>query len=1123
MQVTRVEIFGFKSFMERVILPLEGGLTTIVGPNGCGKSNVVDAVRWVLGETRAKSLRGGVLEDVIFNGTDKLRPLGLAEVTLTLRANSENFFADLVSPSLEADIIAQQALESDEEVEDGDSQLEEDSTSERPKLKVISGGISNDESSDALEQDSSEVNVASDDEKKSSADVSATLLNRFAWLRSTSEIQVTRRLYRSGESEFFINRVACRLKDLKDLFQAVNLSARAYTVVAQGEVARMVTAKPEERRLILEEAAGVVGLRDKIATAERRLGETSTNISRLEDIVREVSRQVNSLKRQASRARARQRLKERQAELDRIIFQDKWVGLLNREQEFQSKLAELRDGESSTGIAFQTARSKEQAARAELVGVDVEADAIRERLDSIKEELSERGRQRTRKESRISELSSLLISRRNEIERLESRCQTLTERMELSEKEVSVLRSRDSELSEEIASIGKGSDEELRDVAEQLRQARLSLQDKDRELRSCREELVRRTASLEAIRKQLVAASPANQLKKTLGGEGRQLLEDLCEHTRLFVDGLNVPEQYAAAVQAVLAEKAGFLLADNPYRIARSFAEKVLAKDPRNIHGLGLGIFKTKGVVDDSLGEMRRNNDIPFQRLIDCVSAKDECALIADRLLGDVYIVDSLQIALDYFENDYSRNNSAESVTLVTRDGDLVTDISFFSLRNDGGLVQLRNEAVKLEEECREAEVQKDSLSDELKQRQTSVQQAEERHRLALTESQRRQERIRELSKNQGAIRGRIEAEKRLSSHAEQDISDVRQQIRDGALKIDEYEKEKENVEQEMAALAEDEDHSLREQLSELNEEMTRVEAVRREGRNKLSELADQAEVARKELDSLRSESSQAELALQKVELEREAIIEKIEDEYGEDVLEEVRAVSIDSERLDEVVRGEHIEEVRKIKERIVREGEVDPSSIERYEEEQQRLDDLSAQKKDLEEAASALRRTVSKLQETLRERFLITFEQVNKNFSKLIPRLFGGGKGAIELLDPSNPLSSGIGIIARPPGKKLKSIELLSGGEKALCATALVLGIFMVRPSPLCILDEVDAPLDDANLVRFLSLIRELSTKTQYVLISHNKQTMTAADRLVGVTMEEPGATKLITVSLEDAVKQVA
>ncbi|MCB0332331.1 MAG: AAA family ATPase, partial [Bdellovibrionales bacterium] len=391
MRVSRLEIFGFKSFMDRLVLPLDGGVTGIVGPNGCGKSNIVDALRWVLGETKAKNLRGGHLEDVIFNGTDKLRPLGLAEVTLSLRASGDNFFSDLVSPDLEAEILVQEVqaeaetdLEDEEVVVDGEEAPVEGAG--KPHLTVIDGRKNQaqeaenqpngedvllgdvQEATQQLETSKEETTADEEDEVDDGTPlISATLLSRFSWLRSASEVQVTRRLYRSGESEFFINRVPCRLKDLKEFFRAVGVSARAYTIVAQGEVARIVTSKPVERRLILEEAAGVLGFRDKIRSAERRLKETEVNISRIEDIHKEVTRQVNALRRQAAKARNREQLKAEIREHELALFRDDLLRFRSSSLSVKEALVQAREEEELIRIKLAESNALEESACSELM------------------------------------------------------------------------------------------------------------------------------------------------------------------------------------------------------------------------------------------------------------------------------------------------------------------------------------------------------------------------------------------------------------------------------------------------------------------------------------------------------------------------------------------------------------------------------------------------------------------------------------------------------------------------------------------------------------------------------------------------------------------------------------
>lgn len=1136
MRVSRIEIFGFKSFMDRLVLPLEGGVTGVVGPNGCGKSNIVDALRWVLGETRASSLRGGVLEDVIFNGTDKLRPLGLAEVTLTLRSNEENFFADLVSPALEADFLA-----ADVAIEEAEAPIvpvadpsaagalpiaasieaggESPSPGERPKLTVIDGALSDESKIPSAESVAEESNsaeaqgAAGEAEATSKEGTSPTLLTRFGWLKSVNEVQITRRLYRSGESEFFINRVACRLKDLKDLFRAVGLGARAYTIVAQGEVSRIVTAKPEERRLIIEEAAGVLGFRDKIGAASRRLEETGINISRLDDLEKEVGRQVAVLKRQAARAEARHELKSRIAELDRALLTDRFAGLRDRRAAAEKLVLEGRQHEEIADAALKAVQAREQAARAELLSVDVESDELRAKVDALREELNGRVRERADRQARINELRAFALARGTEIKRLEERRATLTGRHSESEREISELRSREQALDEQIRSAEVSNEEELRQLGVELHRLREALRGKDQSFREARDRLISRKASLQSIRDQLIAASPVTQLRKTLGEKRAEVLAGF--KAGLFVDGLTVPSKYARAVQAVLAEKGEFLVSDRSAEIARTFIAEVVEKGGNPKDGVGLGVFRA--------GECPREAtpDLPFPRVLDVVEVTPECRRAAERVFHGVYVVETLDAALDFFGGVAS----APGVTLVTLQGDMLTDYSFYTMRHDGGLVQLKGRARELEVQIADDERIQGGIQGEREELVKAIQVAEEKHAAALRESRARQAHARELSNQQGNVRGRLQAMIRTVEQSAQDISKVAQQIKEAEARIEEHREEEGRIQATLQELLQENDAPIQAELSRLREASQRVDEVRKKGHHTLSTLNQELEVARRTLDGARAKAGEGELSLQKIELERASIHERALTEYGEELVQSLAAIGAGGEvaRLDEATLASYTDEVTKLKARVAREGEVDPSSIERYAEENKRLEDLSRQRRDLEDAAQTLRRTIERLTETSQQRFTAMFEAVRQNFTRLVPRLFGGGKADLELVDPANPLDSGVEIIARPPGKKLKSIELLSGGEKALCATALIFSIFLERPSPLCVLDEVDAPLDEANLTRFLALIKDMSARTQFLMITHNKLSMSVSDNLVGVTMQEPGASKMISVSLQEAYSQVA
>jgi chromosome segregation protein len=510
---------------------------------------------------------------------------------------------------------------------------------------------------------------------------------------------------------------------------------------------------------------------------------------------------------------------------------------------------------------------------------------------------------------------------------------------------------------------------------------------------------------------------------------------------------------------------------------------------------------------------------MPFPRLLDVIEVAADVSLVAERLLGQVYVADSLAAAKSYFASA----TNTQGITVVTADGDIVTDYSFYSLRHEGGVIQLKNKSFELEARVHELEAKQSELHSARDGAQQSLREAENLQNEALRRSRERQAKVRELVNQRGTVVGRLQAERRTFEQVDGDVLKAQNQLKECELKIQELKAEELRLVEELKSLVPDQEQELKAELEKLQSAYAAQDKVRREGRERLAQFANQVHAARQALDKARTAVNGLELQVQRVALERQNLKERIDVECGPDQFAVLLSRAEQSQRLEIKIRQDYSEELGRLKSRIAREGEVDPTSIQRYEEERKRLEDLSAQRHDLDHAAQVLKRTIERLTETSEKRFVATFKAVSENFSKLVPRLFGGGKGSLELLDPAKPLDSGVEIIARPPGKKLKSIELMSGGEKALCATALILGMFMEKPSPLCVLDEVDAPLDEANLVRFLSLIKDMSKRTQFLMITHNKNSMATSDRLIGVTMPEPGASKTISVSLQEAFSQVA
>lgn len=1141
MRVARLDLFGFKSFMERLVLPLEVGVTAVVGPNGCGKSNIVDALRWVLGESRASNLRGGSLEDVIFNGTDKLRPLGLAEVTLTLRPSSQSFFADMRSPAASIDTVLSN-------LDAENSKLPSVSESSPPQLTVIEGRLGKSLEADQIENNSDPVADVEQTEnievnefaektsleaelEFSEADERESLISRFSWLEGVSEVQVTRRLYRSGESEFFINRVACRLKDIKELFRALGLGARAYTVVAQGEVGRIISAKPEERRLVLEEAAGVSGFREKIAASTRRLEETEQNAARLDDIRTEVGRQVASLKRQAQRALARQELKSELSRFERALFVDDAVEFKIKQSQLEQQRAQASELLQSLENELSAHEANEESLRGELLAFDVSADEARCQIDSLREELLNRARARGDQRNRVSALRAHVLAKETELKRLEERRATLeTRRLEVAAQR-EVLAVQLNEIIKNQAELTGPSDEDVKRYQQEFDHAQVSLRENEKLLRVAREDLVALQSRLTTVREQIVAASPITQLRSNLSEADFKSIDGLGSGLKMFIDGLSVPAEYSVALQAVLAEKAAFLVSDEMSVTANAFSRYVAEQPAAKREGLGLGILRSGA----STRSQRRFAGLAIEHnlvgLLDVIKVENEFSLAAEKLLGEVYVAENVEQGLTFIQqaNFATRMESdAVSPIIVTKSGEIVSDVSFFSLQHSGGVVQLKVRCSELEQRSLELENRAAELG---KLNEVGHQQVAELQ-IKLAEIVKAQQayklQIKELEHQRSALQTKIEAEERISGQVSHDLERLEAQVVEVNGRIAEYQEEAGSLEALLLEQTSEQEVEIQQALELLSSKSAILEADRKTGREKLAESARTTHQLRSKVDASRQQVSSAELNQERDRLALENLYSRIDYEYGRELREEIDDLVSNCdlsvhERLDDAVKQDYQDNAQRLRARIQREGDVDPTSVERHDQERARLEELDLQYHDLRDASNNLKKSIEHLRVISEKRFLATFKVVRENFSQLLPRLFGGGRASLELSDPDKPLDSGIEIIARPPGKKLKTIDLMSGGEKALCATGLIFAMFMARPSPLCVLDEVDAPLDEANLQRFLNLVRELSAKTQFILITHNKATMAMADRLVGVTAQQPGSSTVVSVSLQEAFNQVA
>ena len=1187
MRLKRLEIQGFKSFPDRTVFKFQqDGLTVVVGPNGCGKSNIVDAVRWALGEQSAKLLRGQMMEDVIFNGSDKRKPGGRAEVTLVF---------------------------------DNEGLLENQ------------------------------------------------------W-RDYSEISISRQLFRTGESEYLINGISCRLKDVRELIADAGGSSRGYSIVEQGRISLLINSKPEEKRALIEEAAGVLKYRMRRLEAERKMERTRQNLLRVSDVIREIQRQLNSMKRSAAKARRYRLFRDELSSLDlRLRFEDYTAtqsGLAELEGELDSKktrLADLQsqlsvleakeevlrgalvDGEGKITEGFEAVR----AAEAEIARVEGEVSigeaavrSLNERIERLQEDESELAKQTESDRSELQQLELELAAIEDEHDKFaaelrsaeevfttaQAKLGSTREELETARSELFTIGNNRNRFEMEIDSSRRARESLGRrraDSAQRLSDLvnRIELFEKDKLAREeeCRKADgdARTTANelsilRESIRGSKISISEAESglavlsekqaemrgLKKTLVALEEQM-EGLPEGVRhvmrnyaetgqagvlgVVADHIDVPQKYEKAVMAVLGERLDHVIVDGPDS-GRSAVDYL----KEQAGGRGSFIPKTprsNGNGHDDLGRLQGTGIIG--PLVDIVSFSTSLNGVGDFLLGDALLVEDLKFALELW-----RKNGI-TATLVTLDGDVVESTGIIT----GGNQDVEETPLARKRKIRELDLEGKKVEAELDRTRKSRSDLYEKvaldeNRLAdLEEKARETERallsaqstlslnVRELEQlklTKEDLRSEIE----LADLEDRDLGETIDRCLASFNQLDSAEETAQagiavleeripglNVELESARealekirirvntvglrressqralqTAESRNREIEERKIRISSEMTdarsrvqthkveiqagrdvvleavgileeRKELLRvlrkdqDEARLQADELASGARDHRTSVSELREEASSTDIKIHELRAERQHIVERVLEEHQRDVME----LTVDNfEEMDFDHKAAE-ERIAFLRDKIAHMGEVNPGAVEEFEELSERFEFLSSQKADLEASIESLQKAIRKINRTSRERFMETFTQVSENFSTLFPRLFNGGSADMILLDDTDPLNTGVEIQVRLPGKRLKSMQLLSGGEKALVSLTTILSMFLAKPSPVCILDEVDAPLDDENLGNFSRIIREMSEKYQFLVITHNKLTMESADVLYGITMREPGASQVVSVRLKD------
>ncbi|HEU5361623.1 MAG TPA: chromosome segregation protein SMC [Candidatus Deferrimicrobiaceae bacterium] len=1192
MKLKKLELFGFKSFYDKISFDFSDGITAIVGPNGCGKSNIVDAVRWVLGEHAPSYLRSKALEDVIFAGSDAAGPLGLAEVSLTFST------------------------------EDG----------------VAPPGY-----------------------------------------ESYAEVQVTRRTFRDGESEFFINRIPCRLKDIAELFLDTGAGARGYAIIEQGKIMTIVNARPEEKRMIIEEAAGVAKFRVRRKEAERKMESTRQNLARVRDILDEVKRQLGSLERQVRKAERYKALKDELRELDYsiagrkfLLFKEERAGIAERVSSLETALLSLRSGIA----ALEAERESEKLHLAE---AEAAVGSLRAGHAGIKEKIARQQAEWEGKGREARQLRDLIAETREEIAALEGETGELSRR--IREAEDAALKGREDLASSRERLVGLAGEAEkaqaefgeAQEMAERAKSdlivrvtlhsnalsgaesiqklveenartvARLNDRVAEAEVvvRKAEEQHTAACVSEERAREALVSAERAWEETGSLLAEENARLDTIADTRRITEGRLEatgsrwsalsrVQQQRdwaSSGVRAVLHHYLGdgngdgsdgcgiygvigeLLETDARYERA---VEAVLGERIQSIvvrdHEDGLSALQYLKESREGRGAfvpvtLRTREELPpyggeegvIGPLIDVVRVSRECGDLVRGLLGGTLLVRDLSCALRL----WNRNGVWSSY--VTLDGDLITADGILS---GGALEQGESRVLAVKREIRELEEEMTRLSGE--SARIAKEEEEARHARAtleekLTErfSLREEQKARyaEAQQKRAVVEvamaqartalgslvqerryledelARITAERseseeaaRISSLARQEeegrvrtlvalveekravVEGLRTKLHAAEIEWTGLEEKFRSADALIGGLRESLDSRLatveerRKRITAHEKSVRELELAVEEGRDAIEAAA--VDLARRQEEIDRHLGENAALAARIASMEG-ALKEMRQREAAEvarlsDLRLAAQRLDMDLEHLDLAIYqkyGVHPSEIGsregpqekesgdlagwetragEVRAKMAAIGEVNLASLEEHRELLERHDFLFSQKEDLEKSLEDLARAIQRINRTTRERFSTAFDSINRKFQEIFPKLFLGGRAYLKLVDEGNLLESGVEIVAQPPGKKLQSLNLLSGGEKALTAISLIFSIFLVKPSPFCLLDEADAPLDDANIDRFNSIVREMSSNYQFLLITHNKRTMELADVLYGITMEKPGISKVVSVKFQ-------
>ena len=1067
MYFKKLELVGFKSFSEKTTLHFEPGITAVVGPNGCGKSNIFDSIRWVLGEQSAKSLRGSDMQDVIFNGTDTKEPLGMAEVSLVF--DNENRFFNFDHP----------------------------------------------------------------------------------------EVMITRRIFRSGESEYLLNKTPVRLKDILDLLLGTGIGAESYSIVAQGKIDLVLSSRPEDRRLVFDEASGITKYKSQKRETQRKLEETDQNLLRINDIIAEVKRQIGSLERQANKAR---RYKEvfaelRQKEINLAIQQKR--GLIKQKDEIIVQLKELEGREAELLIIV-----KEQEAK--ISNRQTELKILEDQMMSLKNQIMGLENTGVRSKEHIKFNSERLVELEESKKYLESQIEQARVRLIQDEEKLNkekeeygglkknidektlILQENEAQISELASSIKNSLDniskakKDILDLLVRIANAKNEISD----FNSRQQIYLARKKRLEIEKAKVFQ-------ERAITGENLNNITQETENLKKIVDELN------AKISSVRAELENENLTLN--NINQNMSE--LERQKASLESHKEFLEKLKSQYDDigeSMNAVIYLDKLPSETLSGLVVKIKNQISLSDE--DKAYLEPAnFKISGEAKPIELDTRKIEEKINRVTED---LESLKNNKVANEARIEELNKSVLSLQQEFRSQEIalaNKETQRQSIQEQFNKIKEEEDIIVLELSDIQREiavlednltvaRNNLAELNKQQVLTEDLIVQEEdniSLKSKAREEVLVIITQTK---TELDALNKRfvsdeatlrllEDNYSQDQDSLA-----NIERQISDAQNRKKLLEAEIRDCENKIAESSRDTESQNILLNDIQAKyqgvSDGASDFINKIESDRkdlEEIKSRLYDlqmqnkdiDYKFASIKErmLQAYKIELESMEDLVEVMDISaisgEIDSLKQKLDSYGTVNLVAIEEYDELKKRYDFLVQQQTDLVTAKESLHQAILKINRTTKQMFLETFEKVRVEFRNYFRMLFNGGDAQVYLIDEQDPLESGIEIICRPPGKKLQNVLLLSGGEKSMSAIALIFAIFKVKPSPFCILDEIDAALDEANVDRFSRILQEFATGSQFIVITHNKRTIANANVMYGITMQESGVSRIVSVKFGKNVQE--